>query len=161
MLCFYPTQSLSCPPGPCVMLCNAGCSGLCVQDAVWISFQTSLWPFRQAVYSFLLLFWTLIFPKKPFQRKLREKETPWEMAVMASVFSAPALQQPLEWWKLPDQWKYWLGYRLQGVEMSATFFYISSSPSHISGDYPRSYRPRCAAVAIGEVYHWFSSFSEM
>ena len=54
----------------------------------------------------------------------------------------PALQQPLEWWKLPDQWKNWLGYRLQGEEMSATFFYISSSPQSYLGRWPKIVSPK-------------------
>lgn len=74
VLCIYPTHRLSCLPGLWVVLCNAGCSGLCVQDALCISFQPILWPSRQAVYSVLLLFWTLIFPRSlPREGSGREK----------------------------------------------------------------------------------------
>lgn len=51
----------------------------------------------------------------------------------------PAPQQPLELWKLPDQWKNELDYRLQGAEMSATFFSASSSLKSCLGWLPRSY----------------------
>lgn len=59
--CFYPTHSLRCPSGrgsSCAV-----CSGLQLQDALWIFSQPSLWSFRQDAYSVLLLFWALIFPR--------------------------------------------------------------------------------------------------
>lgn len=87
LLCFYPTCSLSCPPGLWVILCNAGCSGLHVQDALWISFQRSLWPFRQAVWSVLLLFWNLIFPRSLSRESWGRRKHPgrWQQWQVFSV----------------------------------------------------------------------------
>lgn len=150
VLCTYPTHSLSCPPGLWVILMQSWVA----QDYVCKLLCGSL---SSPGSDLLDKLFGLQSSQKSFPEKAEgERNTLGEGSDIKFFKCAcpPALQQPVEWWKLPDQWKSWLDYRLQEAEMSTAFFYVSSPPpSHIMGDYPRLYHLRHAVLAVSEVYH--------
>lgn len=160
--CCAPTLHVASavPQGSGSSLCNCRLlRTMCACCSVdLLTAQASQWPFRQAIYSVLLLFWTSVFP---FQRKLKEKEIPWEMAAMSVFFSVPVHLPCSSPWSggsfLINGRTGWItDCREQKCQPLSSMFPLPAS--HIMGDYPRLYHLRHAVLAIGEVYHWFSSF---
>lgn len=137
-----------------VILCNAGCSGLCVQDALWICFQPSLWPFRQALYSVSLLFWTLIFPgslsRESWGRKKHPGSWQWWGVFLVCLPTCPAAAPGVveASWSVEELVELWTA----GSRSICNFLLCFLFSTVISQVVTQDCITWHAALAIGEVY---------
>lgn len=152
MLCFYPTNSFSCPQGSrssCAMQFaeDCGCKMLCE------SLSSPAYGLFGKLFILSCCYFGLSFSQEAFPEKLREKET--AMEVISGVLSVPAYLPFSCPWTCGS---FLISERTDGVtdcrEQKCLLLYSTFllPYGHIVGDDPRSYHPRHAALTAGEVY---------